>query len=37
MSYEGMVTDIVDLDGVSAAFKALKHPTTWCKAMIEPW
>ena len=32
-----MVTDVVDLDGFSAAFEALKHPTTQCKVMLEPW
>ncbi len=32
-----MVTDVVDFDGFSAAFEALKHPTTQCKVMLEPW
>ena len=32
-----MVTDIVDFDDFSAAFEALKHPTTQCKVLLEPW
>jgi (R,R)-butanediol dehydrogenase/meso-butanediol dehydrogenase/diacetyl reductase len=31
-----MVTDVVDLGRFSAAFEALKHPTTQCKVMLEP-
>ena len=32
-----MVTDVVDLAGFSAAFEALKKPSTQCKVMLEPW
>lgn len=31
-----MITDVVDLDGLPAAFEALKSPTTECKVMLEP-
>jgi len=30
-----MITDVVDLDGLPAAFEALKTPSTQCKVMIE--
>jgi (R,R)-butanediol dehydrogenase/meso-butanediol dehydrogenase/diacetyl reductase len=32
---EEMVTDVVDLDGLSAAFEALKRPSSQCKLMLE--
>lgn len=31
-----LVTDVVDLDGLTARFEALKRPTTECKILIEP-
>jgi (R,R)-butanediol dehydrogenase/meso-butanediol dehydrogenase/diacetyl reductase len=33
---EEMVTDVVDLDAFSAAFEALKTPSSQCKVMLEP-
>lgn len=33
---EEMVTDVVGFDGFSAAFEALKQPSTQCKVMLEP-
>ena len=33
---EEMVTDVVDIDGFSRAFEALKQPTTQCKVLLEP-
>jgi len=33
---EGMVTDVVGLDGFCDAFEALKKPTTQCKVLLEP-
>ncbi len=33
---EGMVTDVIGLDGFAEAFQALKQPTTQCKVMLEP-
>jgi (R,R)-butanediol dehydrogenase/meso-butanediol dehydrogenase/diacetyl reductase len=33
---EAMVTDSVDLDGLPAAFEALKEPTQQCKVVLEP-
>lgn len=33
---EGMITDVVSLDGFSEAFEALKTPTRQCKVMLEP-
>jgi (R,R)-butanediol dehydrogenase/meso-butanediol dehydrogenase/diacetyl reductase len=31
-----MITDVVDLDALPAAFEALKHPTTQCKVLVRP-
>jgi 2-desacetyl-2-hydroxyethyl bacteriochlorophyllide A dehydrogenase len=31
-----MITDIVDLDGLPAAFEALRTPTHQCKVLLEP-
>ena len=31
-----MITDRVGLDGLSAAFEALKTPTTQCKVILNP-
>lgn len=33
---DAMITDVVDLDGFSAAFEALKRPTSQCKLLLEP-
>ena len=32
---EHMITDVVNLDGLPAAFEALRKPTTQCKVMLE--
>lgn len=32
---EHMITDVVTLDGLPAAFEALRRPTTQCKVMLE--
>jgi threonine dehydrogenase-like Zn-dependent dehydrogenase len=37
ISSQAMVTDVVDLAGFSAAFEALKKPSSQCKVMLEPW
>jgi (R,R)-butanediol dehydrogenase/meso-butanediol dehydrogenase/diacetyl reductase len=33
---EGMITHVVDLDGLPDVFEALRQPTTQCKVMVEP-
>ena len=33
---KSLVTDVVDLPGLPAAFEALKQPTTQCKVIVEP-
>jgi len=35
VNVEHMITDIVDLDTLPAAFEALRHPTHQCKVMLE--
>jgi (R,R)-butanediol dehydrogenase/meso-butanediol dehydrogenase/diacetyl reductase len=32
---EHMITDVVDLNGLPAAFEALRKPTHQCKVMLE--
>lgn len=36
ISSDAMVSDVVRLAQLPAAFEALKHPTTQCKVMLEP-
>ena len=31
-----MITDVIPLEGVAAAFDALEHPTTQSKVMVVP-
>jgi (R,R)-butanediol dehydrogenase/meso-butanediol dehydrogenase/diacetyl reductase len=36
ISADAMLSDVVDLAGLPAAFEALKRPTTQCKVLLEP-
>jgi (R,R)-butanediol dehydrogenase/meso-butanediol dehydrogenase/diacetyl reductase len=36
ISSDAMVSDVVRIEQLPAAFEALKHPTTQCKVMLEP-
>jgi (R,R)-butanediol dehydrogenase/meso-butanediol dehydrogenase/diacetyl reductase len=36
ISSDAMISGVVDLDGLPAAFEGLKHPTTQCKVILEP-
>ncbi len=33
---QGMITDVVDLDGLPQEFERLRKPTTQCKVIVEP-